>query len=1329
MFIEGPLKSGKTSLLTAKYLELINSDVLPQDILVICANKHKQSLFFNYILNNINFIDSLNSFRIHTFNGIVYNFITKNWAQIEQIIPDKYGYIVISPDLCSLETTEFILKNCINEINRNSKISDTFKDYFNEENLVHQLLRRYRLITENLVGPKDLTLKSHLLNQTFAQQADWVLNNLKSKTNYLRTFDFIKQINIFTYCLKNNLVNDFQNIKYLLADDLDEQNTACYLFIEKLLPQLNYFALACDVQGGARRGYLCAYPWGWDNLKNNNIKKEIKVLKTQKQTKQDALNLFNKIKNNKAVTFERIKVLNSIQKAQMTQNTLGLIENLITNKYVNPRDIVIIAPNIDESVKFYFSEFFDKNNIKYQFITGTQRLYKDKTVFCCVIICQLLYKTWKMKPTPFELKKLFSTLFNFSIVECEEIINNYTPKKELKSDLRLENETLNKKYHSFIKKLSNIQIEERNLSFVLNEIVKNIILPELIPEDNFEFYNLTVKSLETFENIREKENKNLYNYKDWVIQIKNTVVSDTPVFAPNISDDALIISTPQKIVDLEIESDYQIWYDVTGYHWTKDDTGPLYNSWVFSQNWDEQPYTQDIHEKLTIEKTAHLIRKLVLCANKEVYCLASSFDAAGYENNGILKEYLLNKTTTGEIDFNFIPRDDQQDILNYKGGKLAVPAVPGAGKTTILQALIIKLLKENTDPSRILVLTYMESAAKNILERIKKSCPNLEDLPQISTIHSLALSIIRDNENFIRLGLSPNLEVCDDSLQQKLISEICFNHLPTGENLTNWITHCSDLISYSKMNNIETAKLENFANKVNNQTILEFLPVYKDYLSILKERELLDFDDLLNKSIELLKNNSDIRRIYQDKFKYIIEDEAQDSSKVQQELINILYKKHQNIIRTGDLNQAITTTFSNADVQGFKNFISISQKIEMTSSQRCAKPIYELANNLVDWASKHGLLKNAFYKIKMKTVQNKNPVSHQLPIFKILETQDEEKQWTLEQIHKLKKQNENINIGILVRNNQSVTQWAKFFDLHDISYLCFGDSLNQKKVFRLILGVLEVLVYPFNNKKIINLYKEFINNEIFKHSQAVENILAQLGTPFIKADLNTLIEDDGLNNFQQDLIYWTDNSSISVEHLILKIGNHYFKDIIDRSNVELFSLLAQKHRRQFTDFKNNNPIELPEIVQYFKELSYKTRLKGIKLFDENENNFLEPEFIKIMTVHKSKGMEFDAIFVPEMHENNYSYAILPQNIVLTSRDRTKQQLLQINNIYKTEFKTKLEIAEEHLRLIYVAITRAKKYLYLSTTKTKSIKSTNKESKPHSLFGTESLAELNPMYTK
>ena len=101
----------------------------------------------------------------------------------------------------------------------------------------------------------------------------------------------------------------------------------------------------------------------------------------------------------------------------------------------------------------------------------------------------------------------------------------------------------------------------------------------------------------------------------------------------------------------------------------------------------------------------------------------------------------------------------------------------------------------------------------------------------------------------------------------------------------------------------------------------------------------MDYDDLLTYSVKLLKENHEIAEYYQKKYSYIIEDEAQDSSAIQQELISILSSKNSNLIRCGDINQAILGTFSNSDVEGFKNFIAKSPKVEMFRSQRCAKSI------------------------------------------------------------------------------------------------------------------------------------------------------------------------------------------------------------------------------------------------------------------------------------------------------------------------------------------------------------------------------------------------------
>ena len=132
---------------------------------------------------------------------------------------------------------------------------------------------------------------------------------------------------------------------------------------------------------------------------------------------------------------------------------------------------------------------------------------------------------------------------------------------------------------------------------------------------------------------------------------------------------------------------------------------------------------------------------------------------------------------------------------------------------------------------------------------------------------------------------------------------------------------------------------------------------------------------MLTGSVRILKENPDILAYYQDICEYIIEDEAQDSSGVQQELIALLSGKHKNIIRCGDVNQSITATFSNADVEGFRNFITENNNVSMNCSQRCAKGVWECANKLVETFSQKEDSSNSFYKMYMQPVEGRNPES------------------------------------------------------------------------------------------------------------------------------------------------------------------------------------------------------------------------------------------------------------------------------------------------------------------------------------------------------------------
>ena len=688
----------------------------------------------------------------------------------------------------------------------------------------------------------------------------------------------------------------------------------------------------------------------------------------------------------------------------------------------------------------------------------------------------------------------------------------------------------------------------------------------------------------------------------------------------------------------------------------------------------------------------------MLCANDMIFCYSSQLDGAGNDNNGILHKYLEQNPENLEINFDFTPRADQQPVLDYKQGKMAVPAVPGAGKTTILLALIMKLMQDKVKPEEILVLTYMDSAAENIREKIKKSCPTLIELPHISTIHGLAYKIIKDEDNFTKLGLTSDFELCDDSIRPGIIASICEKYLPFGEeDIKGWIKLNTESISAAKHLNITYHDIEKFLSKNDYQQLTEFLPIYKEYTIKLRERNMIDFDDMLGMATKLVKEFPEIRKYYQKKYKYVIEDEAQDSSKIQQELISIITEYHGNLVRTGDVNQAITTTFSNADVLGFRDFAKQNHSIKMTSSQRCAKEIYELANQLVNWSLEQEDLKNSFFPIYMEPVEGQNPETYDSLHFKRHETPDDEKDWVLNEIIRIRELSPDDNFGILLRGNASVIKWARFLEEKELPYICFTDSLGQKKVFKLLLKYLEVLFNPWDNKLIIELYKELICSKLYRHEFDSMAFLSRAGSPFVSFKLTDL-PTETLIKFRMDIQYWLDNSGLPPETLVIKLGNYLFRDIIDRSNVQLFSILITRYKHKFTDYEANKPVTLPDIIEHFKELGKKNRISGVKFFVESGEEDPKTGLIHIMTVHKAKGLGFDNVFMPEMHENMYSYSITSDNIKLSTKNKLLTQLNKIieSKLKKTDLQSKLDQVEEHMRLIYVGITRAKKHLYMSS---------------------------------
>lgn len=1251
------LSTNKTDFLINAYIGLLNSGVKSSEILVLVQNSSLKQNFINKTLEKLE-VNCIEKLQVHSFFSLVYNTINDNWALIENINP--FNNPAILPNLAGLEVSQFILKDILHEV--------PFKGYNSKKSLLHQIFRRYSLIVQNNLTDEEVEWRSRILGESFAEDAKNVLKKLLSKTLALRDFDYLRQVLVFNYVYKNS--DYFKNIKYLILDDGDEITPVCFDFISYLAPQLNDVFIAFDEKGASRTGYLSAdrtAVWKFEELFNQNAEK----ITSENRLAKDAEILFSNITENKTDTLENFSLQSPSKRASMIDEAIKQIKELLA-KNVLPSEISIITPVIDDMLKFSLKENIHTNLM---FLSGSEKLIQNRLVKAVLTILKL---NSGIKLSEFDLRVVLSEFLGIPVKYCRDILENFEKNGELSEhEFRLQEYT--EKYKKFLDVIKKLSESSGKLSEKVYDIYYELAEFYYVNPVELNKFNFFVKQLQDFENIFGKDFETRKN--EIINQIENSIIAENPYSTLEIAENDLVISTPQKIIDNQIKSKYQFWLDISSDEWIKSDTGPLYNAWVFQRGWAKDEFTIDDNIELSKEKTARILRKLTLCASEHVYTYSSLFDGNGIENFGGIEEYIKIKeqihTEETKKAFKIIPRDDQKPVLEYETGKMAISAVPGAGKTTILLALILKLLDNGVNPENIFVMTYMESAARNFRDRIKNIRQNSSQLPNISTIHGLALRILKENGNFERLGLSSDFEICDDTQRSRIIREIA-NKLKLKKTETDEFDRG---ISVFKIGNGQ------FQSGMDKK-LEKFQMFFNEYQRILREANLIDYDDMLTSSVKLLEDNADIRAYYQDICHYIIEDEAQDSSSIQQRLINLLSAKHKNLIRCGDINQAITTTFSNADVEGFRKFISESNNVSMNCSQRCTKDVWTLANNLVKWADTQQETKNAFFEIFMQPVEGRNPVSENALHAVIFEKPLEERNYILKEIKSALKKDPKCTIGILLRSNYQVAQWINFINNSGLKSITRSESLEQKSIFRTIFAVMQMILHPFDNNVIADNYEILAEMGLYKQRLGLE--IRKYENPFIQIDCDN-IENIYLAQFYWDLTYWLSFPHLAAEELAIKIGLHYFNSEIEKSNVYLISTLIKRLSLNYKDF--------PTLIERLGELAKKPSLSGFKFFseeDESDKEFLAGK-VQIMTLHKSKGDEFDYVFIPEMAEKNLTLDF--EQIKLKNSD-FNENLKRLNPDYKpkTEFDMKQELVSENLRLLYVAITRAKKHLYFSTSR-------------------------------
>ncbi len=1258
MLTKGNLNSDKTDILINHYAKLLNEDISADEILVIVQNGKKKNEFIKKTKNLLT-CEALTNLNVYTFFGLVYNKILENWPVIENEIKD--GTSKITPNLSGLEVSQYIFKNAIDEIK--------FKGYNSKVNLLHQLLRRYSLCVLNALTPDEIKEKSKILLDPFYSDIKNALNLYKKKTLDLRAFDYLRQTDIFKFVYENT-ANPY---KYVFLDDGDEITPALFQYLSYIKKDVKEFFIAYDEFGCTRKGFLGALEFNFERF----LDEKPAILTSNADKKADEI--YNSVKNQNPVSIENSTIESFIRADEMFEYTVSAINSLLSDpkNRLRPSDIAIVTPNIDDYIKIQLK----KLNYPVKYLSGSEKLSHNPVIGSILEILKFLNNK-NLKISPYTLRgilaKILKTDLNLTLkiadtyeIEGGDILNcleKFAEYKEIEHFLTLIEEIKNAKLSTQLYTLSNEYIpltpKNRDIIYKTNQLLKQM--------RDFE---------ETFTDV---SNKNL------LIQLENTIISENPLSGEFTEENTIIVSTAQKLIDNSIRSKYTFLLDTTNSNWIKQDIGPLYNAWVFQKSWKKRTFELDDNINCTLDKTARILRKIYLLNNGKtdgkIYILSSIYDSSGAENFKGINHFFekpaadTNHEKETKKEFKIIPRPDQAPVLEYKKGKMAVSAVAGAGKTTIMLALILKLLNENVPVQNIFVLTFMDSAARNFKERIKSNFPNLVELPHISTIHGLALRILRENNNHVKINLDVDFEILDEIKRNAIIKEIISN---SGLDLSKADLYERGISAYKNQKNKNEDKLSPL-----------FKRIYQTYKTTLLSNNLIDYDDLLSYSLSLLQNDRGIREYYQNLMQFIIEDEAQDSSEIQQELIKILSDNHKNLIRCGDVNQAITTTFSNADVTGFKKFIEENTNVKMNYSNRNATGIINFANNLIKFGTE--ISKSAFLPVETKPVEGKNIIDNKSTQRFIFEKEDEEKKFILDTIKKIKEKDSNSSVAILLRSNRGVTEWGNYLsDFSTLKFTANSDTLNSNPVFRAVLAVLNFINNPLHNKTVKNCAKTLMELGFYKTDYEVLNFLDKAQKPFI-------LGDNEYFALFWDLKYFLTLWNLPAYEAAYKIGEFYFaSDNIQKANIPLVLGIVSKISKQYKTFE--------ETIERLNTLADKINRTGIKLIS-NAQDEKENETVKILTLHKSKGDEFDYVFIPELYKDNLPLSL--ENIKLKENSKFIEN---IKSNPKNDNELKLEILDENFRLAYVGVTRAKKKLCLSSAKEYKIFNKKQLKTPNELF--------------
>ena len=611
---------------------------------------------------------------------------------------------------------------------------------------------------------------------------------------------------------------------------------------------------------------------------------------------------------------------------------------------------------------------------------------------------------------------------------------------------------------------------------------------------------------------------------------------------------------------------------------------------------------------------------------------------------------------------------NQKDAVVHENGPCLIIAGAGSGKTRVLTYRIAHLIKNNIDPYSILALTFTNKAAREMKDRIESIVGTEARSLWMGTFHSIFARILRSEGN--RIGYPSNFIIYDTqdskALIKSIVKELNLDPKLYKENIVyNRISNAKNrLISY-----LEYHKNPIFQEEDISSLRPKIAEIYKIYSQRCFKSQAMDFDDLLFNTNVLFSEHIDVLNKYQQLFKHVLIDEFQDTNYCQYLITKRLASVHRNIFVVGDDAQSIYA-FRGAEIRNilkFEDDFDDLKIVKLEQNYRSTKTIVKAANSVID---------NNKSKLS-KEVWTENEAGELISVKKSF-SDNEEGKIVSNLIFEEKNRNQltNLSFAVLYRTNSQsrsieealrriglkyrVFGGVSFYQRKEVkdllAYLRFSINQNDEQSFRRIInyprrGIGKTSVDKIiisSNKENKNLWDIITNAEKYLNSR-ISNLLK----PF-----NDLIIS--FNNFSKN-----NDAYNTASHIASNSG--LLKELWDDRSIEGISRYENVQEllnsvKEFVDNKDNANKELDKFLQ---DISLMT--------DQDFDQDKDEEYISLMTIHMSKGLEFPVVFIVGVEED-----LFPSQMMISSR----------------------EDLEEERRLFYVAITRAMKKLYLTYSNTR-----------------------------